>query len=113
MSSAVSNGLGFASYETGLSCYRHVNGGMSPNPAERGVIAGFAATVVMAAVQPLEVIMRRMQVCIPLSLGTAASQSHPSPEYLTLQRVDIQLIYRRVSEGPGNCLACSGPYVIK
>ena len=62
MSSAVSNGLGFASYETGLSFYRHFSAGASPAPAERGVIAGVAATIVMAAIQPLEVIMRRMQV---------------------------------------------------
>ncbi len=62
MSSAVSNGLGFASYETGLSFYRRLNEGVSPSPAERGVIAGVAATLVMAAIQPLEVIMRRMQV---------------------------------------------------
>ncbi|CAL8462209.1 g1740 [Coccomyxa elongata] len=62
MSSAVSNGLGFASYETGLSFYRHFSAGASPAPAERGIIAGVAATIVMAAIQPLEVIMRRMQV---------------------------------------------------
>ncbi|KAK9906889.1 hypothetical protein WJX75_009795 [Coccomyxa subellipsoidea] len=62
MSSAVSNGLGFASYETGLSFYRRFNEGVSPSPAERGVIAGVAATLVMAAIQPFEVIMRRMQV---------------------------------------------------
>ena len=61
MSSTVSNGLGFASYETGLSMYRKANEGMSPGPAERGVIAGGAAVTVMAAIQPLEVCCRRMQ----------------------------------------------------
>ena len=66
MSSAISNGLGFASYESGLSAYRAANGGLSPTPAQRGVIAGCAATLVMAAIQPLEVVMRRMQVlCRP------------------------------------------------
>ena len=62
MSSAISNGLGFASYEAGLSWYRKYSGGLSPTPAERGAIAGGAATLVMAVIQPLEVIMRRMQV---------------------------------------------------
>lgn len=59
----MSNGLGFASYETGLSMYRRLNEGVSPGPAERGVIAGGAAVTVMAAIQPLEVCCRRMQVC--------------------------------------------------
>jgi hypothetical protein len=69
----VSNGLGFASYETGLSCYRILNGGVSPTPAERGAIAGVSATVVMAAIQPLEVIMRRMQVPPPFGGRRMAS----------------------------------------
>lgn len=61
MSSTVSNGLGFASYETGLSMYRQMYEGVTPGPAERGVIAGGAAVTVMAAIQPLEVCCRRMQ----------------------------------------------------
>lgn len=61
MSSTVSNGLGFASYETGLSMYRKMYEGVTPGPAERGVIAGGAAVTVMAAIQPLEVCCRRMQ----------------------------------------------------
>ena len=61
LSSTVSNGLGFASYETGLSMYRKIYEGTSPGPAERGVIAGGAAVTVMAAIQPLEVCCRRMQ----------------------------------------------------
>ena len=65
MSSAISNGLGFASYEASLSWYRKWSGGLSPTPAERGAIAGGAATLVMAVIQPLEVIMRRMQVSAP------------------------------------------------
>jgi hypothetical protein len=67
MSSAISNGLGFASYEAGLSWYRKWSGGLSPTPAERGAIAGGAATLVMAVIQPLEVIMRRMQVLTSLA----------------------------------------------
>ena len=63
MSSTVSNGLGFASYETGLSMFRQLNEGVTPGPAERGIIAGGAAVTVMAAIQPLEVCCRRMQVC--------------------------------------------------
>lgn len=74
MSSAVSNGLGFASYETGLSFYRHFSAGASPAPAERGVIAGVAATIVMAAIQPLEVIMRRMQVCATVQHSCSINQ---------------------------------------
>ena len=62
MSSTVSNGLGFASYETGLSMFRQLNEGVTPGPAERGIIAGGAAVTVMAAIQPLEVCCRRMQV---------------------------------------------------
>ena len=65
MSSTVSNGLGFASYETGLSWYRKMNEGATPGPAERGVIAGGAAVTVMAAIQPLEVCCRRMQARPP------------------------------------------------
>lgn len=42
--------------------YRKINEGVTPGPAERGVIAGGAAVTVMAAIQPLEVCCRRMQV---------------------------------------------------
>ena len=41
--------------------YRKMNEGVTPGPAERGVIAGGAAVTVMAAIQPLEVCCRRMQ----------------------------------------------------
>lgn len=71
LSSTVSNGLGFASYETGLSMYRKMYEGTSPGPAERGVIAGGAAVTVMAAIQPLEVCCRRMQA------STKPSQASP------------------------------------
>ena len=79
MSSTVSNGLGFASYETGLSAYRRLNEGASPGPAERGVIAGGAAVTVMAAIQPLEVCCRRMQVrCVLVDLTDVCLPAPPS-----------------------------------
>ena len=84
MSSTVSNGLGFASYETGLSMYRRLNEGASPGPAERGVIAGAAAVTVMAAIQPLEVCCRRMQVYLHF-------MSHHSLPSLKLLRNMCQL----------------------
>jgi hypothetical protein len=84
MSSTVSNGLGFTSYETGLSMYRRLNEGVSPGPAERGVIAGGAAVTVMAAIQPLEVCCRRMQVC-------SHPMTHHSLPSLTLLRSMCQL----------------------
>ena len=79
MSSTVSNGLGFASYETGLSMFRQLNEGVTPGPAERGIIAGGAAVTVMAAIQPLEVCCRRMQVRSLPSLLDLTLEEHMVP----------------------------------
>ena len=76
MSSTASNGLGFASYETGLSLFRQLNDGVTPGPAERGIIAGGAAVTVMAAIQPLEVCCRRMQARSLPSLLDLTSGGH-------------------------------------
>ena len=71
----MSNGLGFASYETGLSMFRQLSEGATPGPAERGIIAGGAAVTVMAAIQPLEVCCRRMQArSLPSILGLASER---------------------------------------
>lgn len=61
-SNIFANSLGFTSYEIGLKKFREWNHGRSPSPAERGFIAGGSATVVMTAIMPMEVIMRRLQV---------------------------------------------------
>lgn len=65
----IGNGLGFLAVDMGSACYQHLLG-RPPSGTERSVIAALSAMLVMTAVMPLDLVVKRIQVgTLPLEGG--------------------------------------------